>query len=267
MATATMATAAGAAALLYYTLKRRAEGVGGTLQEGASSPTSRVRLGLARHAPSTWFEAIATLSDTLRFTYAETLGKWPIVDLAFGINFLMKRQGQSQVVSAYAGEGSVELRGTDIIIELKELLILITSCINFSKKPFPQFLEASGYSLDCILLQEPKAGLLKPAFTILVDEKLQSILLLIRGTHSVKDTLTAVTGAVVPFHHTVLDEGGVSNIVLGYAHCGMVAAARWIAQLATPVLLQAQKDHPMYKMKVFKLVMVSCFTRFQFSSM
>jgi hypothetical protein len=92
--------------------------------------------------------------------------------------------------------------------------------------------------------------LLKPAFTVLVDDKLECILLLIRGTHSVKDTLTAVTGAVVPFHHTVLDENGVSNIVLGYAHCGMVAAARWISQLAIPILLQAQKDYPTYKLKV-----------------
>ena len=96
----------------------------------------------------------------------------------------------------------------------------------------------------------PFSQLLKPAFTILVDDKLECILLLIRGTHSVKDTLTAVTGAVVPFHHTVLDEDGVSNIVLGYAHCGMVAAARWMSQLATPVLLQAQKDHPLYTLKV-----------------
>ena len=94
--------------------------------------------------------------------------------------------------------------------------------------------------------------LLKPAFTILVDDKVQGILLLIRGTHSVKDTLTAVTGAIVPFHHTLLDEDGISNIVLGYAHCGMVAAARWIAQLAIPVLLQAQKDHPTYNLKVHK---------------
>ncbi|MCO5610441.1 hypothetical protein L7F22_064679 [Adiantum nelumboides] len=258
MATATMATAAGAAALLYYSLKRRAEGGSETLQEGTSTDSSRssVRLGLARHAPSTWFEAIATLSETLRFTYAETLGKWPIVDLAFGINFLMKRQGQSQVVSAYAGEGNQELRGPDVLLEVKELLILISACIHFSKKPFPQFLEAIGYTLDCVLLQEPKAGLLKPAFTILFDEKLQSILLLVRGTHSVKDTLTAVTGAVVPFHHTVLDEGGVSNIVLGYAHCGMVAAARWIAQLATPVLLQAHKDHPLYKLKVCLFIVI-----------
>lgn len=77
--------------------------------------------------------------------------------------------------------------------------------------------------------------------------------MLIRGTHSIKDTLTAATGAVVPFHHTVVHEGGISNLVLGYAHCGMVAAARWIAKLATPSLTEALQRHPDYKLKVFKM--------------
>jgi hypothetical protein len=92
--------------------------------------------------------------------------------------------------------------------------------------------------------------LLKPAFTVLVDHESQCILLLIRGTHSMKDTLTAVTGSVVPFHHTVLGDAGINNLVLGYAHCGMVAAARWIAQLSTSHLLKALGDYPTYKIKV-----------------
>ena len=92
--------------------------------------------------------------------------------------------------------------------------------------------------------------ILKPAFTILVDHNSKCFLLLIRGTHSIKDTLTAATGAVVPFHHSVVHEGGVSNLVLGYAHCGMVAAARWIAKLATPCLLKALDQNPGYKLKV-----------------
>ena len=61
-------------------------------------------------------------------------------------------QGQSQVMSVYTGKGNLELRGLDVIAELKELLTLITSCIHFSKKPFPQILEATGYSLDCVAL-------------------------------------------------------------------------------------------------------------------
>lgn len=92
--------------------------------------------------------------------------------------------------------------------------------------------------------------ILKPAFTILIDRSTKCILLLIRGTHSIRDTLTAVTGAIVPFHHTIINEGGISDLVLGYAHCGMVAAARWIAKLATPCLLDAFGNYPDYKLKV-----------------
>lgn len=65
-----------------------------------------------------------------------------------------------------------------------------------------------------------------------------------------KDTLTAVTGAVVPFHHTILGDAGITNLVLGYAHCGMVAAARWIAQLSTGHLMKALLEHPTYRIKV-----------------
>uniref|UniRef100_A0A0E0K5Y8 Fungal lipase-like domain-containing protein n=1 Tax=Oryza punctata TaxID=4537 RepID=A0A0E0K5Y8_ORYPU len=262
MATATMATAAGAAALLYYTLNRRLqveklnqEGDCGNGRDaatrGALNTTSRSRVSRRDvRAPATWLETISTLSETLRFTYSETLGKWPIGDLAFGISFLLKRQGNVPVASIYAGDDSVELKGAPVIADLKHLLNLLTLCWHFSKKPFPLFLEATGYSSEDVLMQEPKAGILKPAFTIILDRDKQCILLLIRGTHSIRDTLTAATGAVVPFHHTIVQEGGVSDLVLGYAHFGMVAAARWIAKLAAPCLAQALHTHPDYKVKI-----------------
>ncbi|KAJ3699140.1 hypothetical protein LUZ61_002845 [Rhynchospora tenuis] len=261
MATATVATAAGAAALLYYTLNKRIQA---TKSEGEEDSTDNNRdqspksstSGRGRvprrpvHAPATWLETISTLSETLRFTYSETLGKWPLGDLAFGISFLLKRQGNLPVASIYAGNESIELGGVTVIEELKYLLNLLILCWHFSKKPFPLFLEATGYSSDDVILQEPKAGILKPAFTIITDKSTKCILLLIRGTHSIRDTLTAATGAVVPFHHTVVCERGVREVVLGYAHCGMVAAARWIAKLATPCLTKALQENPNYKVKI-----------------
>lgn len=100
MATATMATAAGAAALLYYTLNRKLQTDRSNEDDNGSGSdlSSNIPLGIDRvshrliQAPATWLETISTLSETLRFTYSETLGKWPIGDLAFGINFLLKRQ-------------------------------------------------------------------------------------------------------------------------------------------------------------------------------
>ncbi|KAF6165604.1 hypothetical protein GIB67_021874 [Kingdonia uniflora] len=253
MATATMATAAGAAMILYYVLNRRLS----SLREGDGDLSKSIRSGRRRRvmrrpaqAPATWFEAISTLSETLRFMYSETLGKWPIGDLAFGINYLMRRQGNLQVASVYAGSSSIQLRGPEIMAELTHLLRLLTICMFFSKKPFPVFLKSAGFSQEDVLLQEPKARLLKPAFAIIRDNSSRCFLLLIRGTHSIKDTLTAVTGAVVPFHHSVLHEGGISNLVLGYAHCGMVAAARWIAKCCTPCLLKALGEYPDYNVKI-----------------
>ncbi|KAJ4754265.1 hypothetical protein LUZ62_088670 [Rhynchospora pubera] len=260
MATATMATAAGAAALLYYTLNKRIQATnsedGEDSADNRDQPQNSSTSGRGRvprrpvHAPATWLETISTLSETLRFTYSETLGKWPLGDLAFGISFLLKRQGNLPVASIYAGNESIELTGVTVIEELKYLLDLLILCWHFSKKPFPLFLEATGYSNDDVILQEPKAGILKPAFTIITDKSTKCILLLIRGTHSIRDTLTAATGAVVPFHHTVLCERGVREVVLGYAHCGMVAAARWIAKLATPCLTKALQENPNYNVKI-----------------
>ncbi|KAH0728703.1 hypothetical protein KY284_004568 [Solanum tuberosum] len=256
MAATTMATAAGAVVLLYYVLSRRLTAKDGEEEEtgDCSKAASRsVKRRLSRRpaqAPATWLETISTLCETLRFTYSETLGKWPIGDLAFGINYLIRSQGNAPVASVYAGESCVQLKGDEIIAQLYHYLRLVTLCMLFSKKPFPVFLESAGYSQEDVLLQKPKAGLLKPAFTIIKDRNLNCFLLLIRGTHSIKDTLTAVTGAVVPFHHSVLDDGGISNLVLGYAHCGMVAAARWIAKLSMPFLVKVLEENPEYEIKV-----------------
>lgn len=252
-----MATAAGAAALLYYTLNRKLIAGPSDVDDEASSSrgaSSSLRIDRVSHrliqAPATWLETISTLSETLRFTYSETLGKWPIGDLAFGINFLIKRQGLLHVDRVFGGEDSIELKGPEVADELRYYLHLLTLCWHFSKKPFPLFLEETGFAKDNVLIHEPKAGILKPAYTVLVDHSSKCFLLLIRGTHSIKDTLTAATGGIVPFHHTVVNESGVSNLVLGYAHCGMVAAARCIAKLATPCLLKGLEQYPDYKIKI-----------------
>ncbi|KAJ7955156.1 Lipase [Quillaja saponaria] len=258
MAAGTMATAAGAAVFLYYVLSRRLSGkdeeeedLGGDLSKSNRSVRKKRRVARRpAQAPVTLLESIITLSETLRFTYSETLGKWPIGDLAFGLNYFIRKQGDLQVATVYAGSDSVQLKGPEIVAELNHLLRLLTLCMLFSKKPFPIFLESAGFTQEDVLLQKPKAGLLKPAFTIIRDKNSKCLLLLIRGTHSIKDTLTAATGAVVPFHHSVLQDGGISNLVLGYAHCGMVAAARWIARLCTPSLLKALGEYPDFKVMI-----------------
>ena len=67
-------------------------------------------------------------------------------------------QGNLHVSGVFGNEDSSQLKGTEMISELKYLLHLLTLCWHFSKKPFPLFLEETGFSEENVLLQEPKAG-------------------------------------------------------------------------------------------------------------
>lgn len=62
------------------------------------------------------------------------------------------------VHDVFGGNDTVQLKGPQIVMELKYLLNLLTLCWHFSKKPFPLFLEETGYTAEDVLLQEPKAG-------------------------------------------------------------------------------------------------------------
>lgn len=90
---------------------------------------------------------------------------------------------------------------------------------------------------------------MKPAFTIVRDETTKCFLLFIRGAVSTKERLTAAAAAEVPFRH-LLQNGRESNLVAGHVHCGMVAAARWIADMAIPCLNKAVEQFPDYGIKV-----------------
>lgn len=67
-------------------------------------------------------------------------------------------QGNLHVSGVFGNEDSSQLKGAEMISELKYLLHLLTLCWHFSKKPFPLFLEETGFSVENVLLQEPKAG-------------------------------------------------------------------------------------------------------------
>lgn len=45
-----------------------------------------------------------------------------------------------------------------MLSELREYLRVLIMCMHFSKKPFPLFLEAIGFNVDQVLLEEGKAG-------------------------------------------------------------------------------------------------------------
>nr|CAB3492177.1 unnamed protein product [Digitaria exilis] len=252
------AAAAGAAALVYVALSGRLSPASGDAaaevlrrERRREEEDEACRKGEERwpeRAPASWKEAMAVTARTAGFAYAEMLGKWPIGDIAFGINHYMRIQGNLQ--HEYTGSGCVPLEGPGVRKELIGLLRYLRLCMFFSKKPYEVFLEFGGYGQGDILIRKSKSKLMKPAFTVVRDESTKCFLLFIRGATSTKDRLTAATAAEVPFHHSVLQDGRKPNLVAGHAHCGMVAAARWIADQAIPCLSKAVEQFPDYRVKV-----------------
>jgi DNA invertase Pin-like site-specific DNA recombinase len=52
----------------------------------------RAKRGPPERAPDGWGEAAVEAARTMRFAYGETLGKWSLGELAFGINYYMRQQ-------------------------------------------------------------------------------------------------------------------------------------------------------------------------------
>ena len=61
-------------------------------------------------------------------------------------------------------------------------------------------------SYQKILLHQIKPSTFKPAFVLFKDENVRSLLLVIRGTHSIRDSLTALTAHSSP-HHAMRPDG------------------------------------------------------------
>lgn len=70
----------------------------------------------------------------------------------------LKPQGLLHVDRVFGGKDSIELKGSEVATELRYLLHLLTLCWHFSKKPFPLFLEETGFTKENVLIHEPKAG-------------------------------------------------------------------------------------------------------------
>lgn len=70
----------------------------------------------------------------------------------------MAGQAQMNVAAVYVGDENEQLGGPGLLMEMKELLRLLTVCMHFSKKTYPKFLEATGFTRDQVILEEGRAG-------------------------------------------------------------------------------------------------------------
>ncbi|CAL8464467.1 g4002 [Coccomyxa elongata] len=208
----------------------------------------------AHKAPNNWLEALFFFAEALRFMYGETLGKWRTADLLIGLAYLAQKGTEEHPASDIAEHGEVLGVGLppaerqELVAELRSVQRCMRYCRALrERQAFAQaaVLHGMGVEPADILVQVPMARMLKPSYAIVRDRQLKTIVLAIRGTHSLKDMFTSLTGASKPHH--IVDGAGV---VLGYAHFGMLAGARWLLQETIQPLRDALADNPGYHCKI-----------------
>ncbi|XP_027914510.1 uncharacterized protein LOC114173991 isoform X2 [Vigna unguiculata] len=204
-------------------------------------------------APKTSMDMVFTFAEAIRFGYADILGKWNLLDLPRAILYGIMEKGKKTVaIECKERDDCVQLTDPELLKELYELKKCLTRTMLFSDRRFRSFLFAAGFVKEDVLLRKRRARILKPAFTVIRDKESKCLFVFIRGTRSIKDTLTDVIGAPVSFNHFICSDGELkrNNVVSGHGHRGMVAAARWIKKHCTPKLLDELRQYPDFQVKI-----------------
>ena len=97
-----------------------------------------------------------------------------------------------------------------------------------------------------ILLSQLRPAILQPAYILIRDRVERRLFFVIRGTHSVRDTVTSLTAHPRP-HHAI---GADGVPVLGYAHAGFLSTARWLAKNTRDDLAAASASNPGFELTI-----------------
>jgi hypothetical protein len=259
MATLAAFSLTGTALALYYYShgsengsKRKDSNVGA----GDASSLVDTHLSLYR-APTSFLEDLYFFVEGLRFFYGETLLKWKTADLLFGLYYLCQSNGPmsaSQLadigaagtpfgLEALASGDAARIEANRVFLQRMERCFRYNSCLRERRPTYRKrrILQKMDIEEGDFLKQATSAGVLKPSYVLVRDHTLRNIVLVVRGTHSIKDAFTSLTGASKPHH--VVDS---NDVTLGYSHFGMLAAARWLKGELMEALEEALRGAPGY---------------------
>ena len=214
--------------------------------------------------PKTWGESVVRLHEVVRISWKEALSKLGVwrLDHLLAIRHLSSRDMSEDIAAeiarlgtkvTYTPEWRDRLEFIDLAMRYNRLLRGARSVEQIEAKL--KIAENERAASDAVRNAEPRASILlaqlrpailQPAFIVVKDTHARQLFLVIRGTHSVRDTVTSLTAHSKP-HHLV---NAQNELVLGRAHAGFLSTARWFAKTIKPDLARALADHPGYALTV-----------------
>ena len=213
--------------------------------------------------PKTWGESVVRLHEVVRISWKEALSKLGIwrLDHLLAIRHLSSRDMSDDIAEEVARLGTKvtfseewreRLRFIDLAMRYNRLLRGARSVAQIEQKLASMgSTSVTGNAEDAeprasILLSQLRPAILRPAYILVRDAHAKQLFFVVRGTHSVRDTVTSLTAHSKP-HHLVDATGAV---VLGRAHAGFLSTARWLAKTIKDDLLNALAENPGFELTI-----------------
>eukprot|EP01028_Stygiella_incarcerata_P009548 TRINITY_DN4577_c0_g1_i1.p1 TRINITY_DN4577_c0_g1~~TRINITY_DN4577_c0_g1_i1.p1 ORF type:complete len:465 (+),score=172.89 TRINITY_DN4577_c0_g1_i1:156-1550(+) len=138
------------------------------------------------------------------------MGGWGVGDIAFGLRYVSKnKEKERKEKGTSVPEGNITDK--DFIAHLDYMASLVKGAYGGSER---ELLARTMLKPENILKMDWKSSVTRPAYYIAVDDRINAVVLGIRGTASFKDALTDMVATLDPFMN-------------GMAHRGIVRAAKW----------------------------------------
>ena len=213
--------------------------------------------------PKTWGESVVRLHEVVRISWKEALSKLGIwrLDHLLAIRHLSSRDMSDDIAEEVARLGTKvtfseewreRLRFIDLAMRYNRLLRGARSVAQIEQKLASMgSTSVTGNAEDAeprasILLSQLRPAILRPAYILVRDAHAKQLFFVVRGTHSVRDTVTSLTAHSKP-HHLVDATGAV---VLGRAHAGFLSTARWLAKTIKDDLSNALLQNPGFELTI-----------------
>jgi len=213
--------------------------------------------------PKTWGESVVRLHEVVRISWKEALSKLGIwrLDHLLAIRHLSSRDMSDDIAEEVARLGTKvtfseewreRLRFIDLAMRYNRLLRGARSVAQIEQKLASMgSTSVTGNAEDAeprasILLSQLRPAILRPAYILVRDAHAKQLFFVVRGTHSVRDTVTSLTAHSKP-HHLVDATGAV---VLGRAHAGFLSTARWLAKTIKDDLANALDQNPGFELTI-----------------
>lgn len=180
------------------------------------------------------------------------VGPWSLGDLAFGLKAVAEQHSRDGIEDSIKGKAITDKAFVERLLEE----VWIAEAVH--RDTADAMADVCCLERSQILIFDAEADHFKPAFALAIWPSRKQVVLVVRGTISLADALTDLTGHLEPFDGTASSaflkpedsQDVVEEKLEGHCHHGIAKAAMALLDSQAEAIAAALRDHPGYGLKL-----------------